>query len=66
MMWVKEFTIPLVRDVSYYRDEVPSSADIPSLWYIISPTQSVIRKWGDIKWGGIIPNGIIPESISVI
>ena len=66
MMTIKELTIPLVRDVSYDRDESPLTADIPSLWYIISPTHSVIRKWGDIKWGGIIPNGIIPESITVI
>jgi hypothetical protein len=66
MMTIKELTIPLVRDVSYDRDESPLTADIPPLWYIISPTHGVIRKWGDIKWGGIIPNGIIPESITVI
>ena len=65
-MTIKELTIPLVRDVSYDRDFSPLTADIPPLWYIISPTHSVIRKWGDIKWGGIIPNGIIPESITVI
>jgi hypothetical protein len=65
-MTIKELTIPLVRDVSYDRDFSPLTADIPPLWYIISPTDCVIRKWGDIKWGGIIPNGIIPESITVI
>ena len=66
MMTIKELTIPLVRDVSYDRDESPLTADIPPLWYIISPTHSVIRKWGKFKWGGILPNGIIPESITVI
>jgi hypothetical protein len=66
MMTIKELTIPLVRDVSYDRDESPLTADIPPLWYIISPTDCVIRKWGDIKWGGIIPNGIIPEGITII
>ncbi len=54
MMTVKEFTIPLVRDVSYYRDEVPSSADIPSLWYIISPIVVSFVTWGTLKWGGRI------------
>lgn len=66
MMTIKELTIPLVRDVSYDRDESPLTADIPPLWYIISPTDCVIRKWGDIKWGEILPNGIIPEGITII
>lgn len=61
MMTIKELTIPLVRDVSYDRDFSPLTADIPPLWYIISPTHSVIRKWGDIKWGGIIGNNTIHE-----
>jgi hypothetical protein len=65
-MTIKELTIPLVRDVSYDRDFSPLTADIPPLWYIISPTDCVIRKWGDIKWGGILPNGIIPEGITII
>lgn len=52
MMWIKEFTIPLVRDVSYYRDEVPLFADIPSLWYIISPIVVSFVTWGTLKWGG--------------
>lgn len=61
MMTIKELIIPLVRDVSYDRDFSPLTADIPPLWYIISPTHSVIRKWGDIKWGGIIGNNTIHE-----
>ena len=52
MMTVKEFTIPLVRDVSYYRDEVPLFADIPSLWYTLSPIVVSFVTWGTIKWGG--------------
>jgi hypothetical protein len=53
MMTVKEFTIPLVRDVSYYRDEVPLFADIPSLWYTLSPIVVSFVTWGNLKWGGL-------------
>ncbi len=52
MMTVKEFTIPLVRDVSYYRDEVPLFADIPSLWYILSPIVVSFVTWGNLRGGG--------------
>ncbi len=65
MMWIKEFTIPLVRDVSYYRDEVPLSSDIPSLWYIISPILCVIRQVGEPEMGGIILKGIILKGIKL-
>ena len=51
MMTVKEFTIPLVRDVSYYRDEVPLFADIPSLWYILSPIIVSLINGGSLKGG---------------
>ncbi len=52
MMTVKEFTIPLVRDVSYYMDEVPLSADIPSLWYTLSPIVVSFVTWGNLRGGG--------------
>ncbi len=54
MMWIKEFTIPLVRDVSYYRDEVPLFADIPSLWYTLSPIVVSFVTWGNLRGGGRI------------
>ncbi len=54
MMTVKEFTIPLVRDVSYYRDEVPFFADIPSLWYILSPIVVSFVTGGNPGGGGRI------------
>ena len=56
-MTIKELIIPLVRDVSYDRDESPLTADIPPLWYIISPTECVIRKWGEPLMGGTITDG---------
>ena len=65
MMTIKELTIPLVRDVSYDRDESPLTADIPPLWYIISPTDCLIRKWGTLN-GGILPMGNICEDITII
>ena len=52
MMTVKEFTIPLVRDVSYYRDEVPLFADIPSLWYTLSPIVVSFVTGGNLRGGG--------------
>ena len=55
-MITKEPIIPLVRDVSYDRDFSPLTADIPSLWYTISPTHCVIRKWGEPLMGGNIPD----------